>query len=73
MYSAASVIILEKVSTILSTSIDGFGWRRVSNCLVVNRLSTLFGKESQSGFHRSNLGVDFSVGCDLKSLNAIGQ
>jgi len=73
VYSAASVMILEKVSTILSMSIDLFGWRRVSNCLVVNRLSTLFAKEVQSGFRRSHLEVDFSVGCDLRNLNAIGQ
>lgn len=73
MYSAASLIILGKVSTMSSMSNDGFGWRRVSNCLVVNKLSTLFAKEGQSGFRRSHLGVDFSVGCDLRSRNVIGQ
>jgi hypothetical protein len=56
-----------------AVSINGFGLRRVLNCLVGNKLSTLLANKGQSGFRRNHLGVDFSVDWDLRCLNAIGQ
>lgn len=71
--SAASVIMLENISTIMSMSVEKFGWRRVSNSLLANKLSMVLEKADQLGFRRSHLGVDFSVGWDLSSFKVIGQ